>query len=83
MLLSEKNYRRCHCYRRLIIASVIVTGENYLAGVMESMINLRQGLITVVNDSGNNLLQGHRRKFIANVVDTIKQLFAGVNEYIL
>jgi hypothetical protein len=31
------NYRRCRCYRRLIIAWIIVTGKKFIAGVMESM----------------------------------------------
>jgi hypothetical protein len=49
------------CCRRLIISGVIVvTGDKLIASVTE---NSEQGLVTGVNDTGNNL-------YIAGVIDT-------------
>jgi hypothetical protein len=36
-LLLAVNYHRCHCYRRLMIADVIVTADEVIAVVTESM----------------------------------------------
>ncbi len=36
-LLPVKNDHRCHCYRLWIISSVVVKGNKFIAGVMESM----------------------------------------------
>ncbi len=36
LLLPAINYRLYRCYRRLIIAGVVVTGVKVIAGVMES-----------------------------------------------
>jgi hypothetical protein len=41
------NYRRCHCYRQLIISGVIVTGNKLIAGVME-LIKIRDKASSLV-----------------------------------
>jgi hypothetical protein len=64
------------CYRRLNIASVVVTtGDKVIAGVMELM-KIRN------NDTGNNLLAAtmRRRKHTSGVFNTGEQLIADVND---
>jgi hypothetical protein len=36
LLLPAINYCQCHCYRRLIIAGVVVTGDKLIAGVVDT-----------------------------------------------
>jgi hypothetical protein len=36
LLIPVINYRQCRCYRLLIIAGVVVTGDKLVAGVMDT-----------------------------------------------
>jgi hypothetical protein len=62
------NYRRCRCYRGIMIAHVVVTGKQLIAGVNDTpAINYRR-------------CRCYRGMMIAHVVVTGKQLIAGVND---
>jgi hypothetical protein len=49
-LLLAKNYHQSCCYRQLIISGVVVTAINYCRSPKINE-NMRQGLITSVNDT--------------------------------
>ncbi len=41
-------YHQCCCYWQVIIGGVIITNNELIAGVMEIIKNLKQGLVTSV-----------------------------------